>query len=74
MTHVDNEYARAGIQDPRIVITTSRDPSSKLSQFAKVSIFEKLSSSTGSYPIQFSNRKWGSYFPIPIESIVEIML
>jgi hypothetical protein len=35
-THIDNEYARAGIQDPKIVITTSRDPSSKLLQFAKV--------------------------------------
>ncbi|KAJ7507696.1 Brix-domain-containing protein [Mycena galericulata] len=34
-THIDNEYARAGIQDPKIVITTSRDPSSKLLQFAK---------------------------------------
>lgn len=35
-THVDNEYSRAGIQDPKIVITTSRDPSSKLLQFSKV--------------------------------------
>ncbi|KAI0036044.1 Brix-domain-containing protein [Vararia minispora EC-137] len=34
-THVDNEYSRAGIQDPKIVVTTSRDPSSKLLQFAK---------------------------------------
>ncbi|KAL1681644.1 anticodon-binding protein [Schizophyllum commune] len=34
-THIDNEYSRAGIQDPKIVITTSRDPSSKLLQFAK---------------------------------------
>ncbi|KAL0949713.1 hypothetical protein HGRIS_009752 [Hohenbuehelia grisea] len=34
-SYVDNEYSRAGIQDPRIVITTSRDPSSKLLQFAK---------------------------------------
>ncbi|KAJ7068168.1 Brix-domain-containing protein [Mycena amicta] len=38
-THIDNEYSRAGIQDPKIVITTSRDPSSKLLQFAKVSSF-----------------------------------
>ena len=36
ITHIDNEYSRAGIQDPKIVITTSRDPSSKLLQFAKV--------------------------------------
>ncbi|KAF8913803.1 anticodon-binding protein [Gymnopilus junonius] len=34
-THIDNEYSRAGVQDPKIVITTSRDPSSKLLQFAK---------------------------------------
>ncbi|GJJ08875.1 hypothetical protein Clacol_003095 [Clathrus columnatus] len=35
ITHVDNEYSRAGILDPKIVVTTSRDPSSKLVQFAK---------------------------------------
>ncbi|KNZ79898.1 U3 small nucleolar ribonucleoprotein IMP4 [Termitomyces sp. J132] len=35
-THIDNEYSRAGIQDPKIVITTSRDPSSKLLQFTKI--------------------------------------
>ncbi|KZP01053.1 Brix-domain-containing protein [Calocera viscosa TUFC12733] len=34
-THIDSEYSRAGIQDPKIVITTSRDPSSRLQQFAK---------------------------------------
>ncbi|KIL70157.1 hypothetical protein M378DRAFT_156219 [Amanita muscaria Koide BX008] len=34
-SHIDNEYSRAGIQDPKIVITTSRDPSSKLLQFTK---------------------------------------
>ncbi|KAF9226452.1 Brix-domain-containing protein [Gyrodon lividus] len=33
--HIDNEYSRAGIHDPKVVITTSRDPSSKLLQFAK---------------------------------------
>ena len=31
----DYEYSRAGVSDPAILITTSRDPSSKLSQFAK---------------------------------------
>ncbi|QRV86451.1 Brix domain protein [Ceratobasidium sp. AG-Ba] len=36
-THIDDEYSRAGIMDPKIVITTSRDPSSKLLQFAKAS-------------------------------------
>ncbi|KAI8607750.1 anticodon-binding protein [Chytriomyces sp. MP71] len=34
-SHIDDEYARAGINDPKILITTSRDPSSRLSQFAK---------------------------------------
>ncbi|GBC04901.1 hypothetical protein RclHR1_05930011 [Rhizophagus clarus] len=34
-THIDDEYANAGIYDPKILITTSRDPSSRLSQFAK---------------------------------------
>lgn len=36
LTHIDDEYANAGIEDPRVLITTSRDPSSKLAQFAKV--------------------------------------
>jgi U3 small nucleolar ribonucleoprotein protein IMP4 len=34
-SHIDNEYSRAGVSDPKIVVTTSRDPSSKLLQFAK---------------------------------------
>jgi U3 small nucleolar ribonucleoprotein protein IMP4 len=34
-THQDDEYAYAGIRDPKILITTSRDPSSRLQQFAK---------------------------------------
>jgi U3 small nucleolar ribonucleoprotein protein IMP4 len=38
LTHVDDEYDRAGIEDPKILITTSRNPSSKLLQFSKVSI------------------------------------
>ena len=33
---VDDEYRWAGCEDPSIVITTSRDPSSKLKIFAKV--------------------------------------
>eukprot|EP01006_Ploeotia_vitrea_P047935 TRINITY_DN67179_c10_g8_i1.p2 TRINITY_DN67179_c10_g8~~TRINITY_DN67179_c10_g8_i1.p2 ORF type:complete len:292 (+),score=140.82 TRINITY_DN67179_c10_g8_i1:1899-2774(+) len=32
---MDNEYATAGVQDPRVLVTTSRDPSSRLTQFAK---------------------------------------
>jgi U3 small nucleolar ribonucleoprotein protein IMP4 len=35
-SHIDDEYARVGLYEPKIVITTSRDPSSRLLQFAKV--------------------------------------
>lgn len=35
-THIDDEYARATEQDPKLLLTTSREPSSRLSQFAKV--------------------------------------
>ncbi|THH33588.1 hypothetical protein EUX98_g553 [Antrodiella citrinella] len=43
-THIDNEYSRAGVLDPKLVITTSRDPSSKLLQFSKArnSLFSHL--------------------------------
>lgn len=34
-SHIDDEYARAGEEDPRILITTARDASSRLTQFAK---------------------------------------
>eukprot|EP00271_Cylindrocystis_brebissonii_P007155 TRINITY_DN20382_c0_g1_i3.p1 TRINITY_DN20382_c0_g1~~TRINITY_DN20382_c0_g1_i3.p1 ORF type:complete len:257 (+),score=45.57 TRINITY_DN20382_c0_g1_i3:378-1148(+) len=34
-SHIDDEYARAGEEDPKILLTTSRDPSSRLLQFAK---------------------------------------
>ncbi|KAJ3085016.1 snoRNA-binding rRNA-processing protein imp4 [Quaeritorhiza haematococci] len=34
-SHIDDEYARAGAEDPKILITTSRDPSSRLQIFAK---------------------------------------
>lgn len=46
-THIDDEYSRAGIMDPKIVITTSRDPSSKLLQFAKVGIWVWRSGTDG---------------------------
>ncbi|ANB11667.1 Imp4p [Sugiyamaella lignohabitans] len=33
---IDDEYsALSGIQDPKVIVTTSRDPSTRLSQFAK---------------------------------------
>ncbi|CAH1784578.1 unnamed protein product [Owenia fusiformis] len=34
-TNEDDEYRWAGVEDPKIMISTSRDPSSKLKQFAK---------------------------------------
>lgn len=35
LTGVDDEYKWAGVTDPKIVITTSHAPSSRLKQFAK---------------------------------------
>jgi U3 small nucleolar ribonucleoprotein protein IMP4 len=32
---IDDEYANAGVKEPKICVTTSRDPSSRLKQFAK---------------------------------------
>lgn len=32
----DDEYRWAGVEDPKILITTSHSPSSKLKEFAKV--------------------------------------
>lgn len=32
---IDDEYAQAGVMDPKVCVTTSRDPSSRLKQFAK---------------------------------------
>ena len=34
-THADDEYASAGVKEPKICVTTSRDPSSKLKEFSK---------------------------------------
>jgi U3 small nucleolar ribonucleoprotein protein IMP4 len=34
-SHIDDEYGSAGVKDPKILITTSRDPSSRLTQFTK---------------------------------------
>jgi hypothetical protein len=36
---MDDEYKWAGVEDPKIMITTSRDPSSRLKMFAKVSVW-----------------------------------
>ena len=35
-SEMDDEYKWAGVEDPKIVITTSREPSAKLKQFVKV--------------------------------------
>ena len=32
---IDSEYVNAGVADPKILVTTSHDPSSKLTQFLK---------------------------------------
>lgn len=37
-SHEDDEYRWAGVEDPKVVITTSRDPSARLKMFAKVSL------------------------------------
>ena len=34
-THIDDEYGDAGLAEPRVCVTTSRDPSSRLKQFGK---------------------------------------
>lgn len=34
-SHIDDEYANAAARNPKVLITTSRDPSSRLTQFAK---------------------------------------
>ncbi|XP_069041021.1 U3 small nucleolar ribonucleoprotein protein IMP4 [Lepisosteus oculatus] len=34
-SHMDDEYKWAGVEDPKLMITTSRDPSSRLKMFAK---------------------------------------
>jgi hypothetical protein len=35
-SHIDDEYAKATERDPKILLTTSRDPSAPLTQFVKV--------------------------------------
>ena len=38
LTSQDDEYRWAGVEDPKVMITTSRDPSARLKRFAKVVI------------------------------------
>ena len=35
----DDEYRHAGSYEPKVLITTARDPSQRLTQFAKVFLF-----------------------------------
>ena len=35
-SHVDDEYEEAKYKDPKVMVTTSRDPSSRLMNFQKV--------------------------------------
>ena len=35
-SHIDDEYANATEKDPKILLTTSRNPSAPLTQFVKV--------------------------------------
>lgn len=37
---VDDEYRWAGCQNPKVVITTSRDPSASLKRFVKVFLYQ----------------------------------
>lgn len=45
-SHIDDEYAKAMEKDPKILLTTSRDPSAPLTRFVKVYIYIKFSFST----------------------------
>ena len=52
ITSQDDEYRWAGVEDPKVMITTSRDPSARLKKFVKVRsmgrdlIFSKLLASS----------------------------
>ncbi len=37
-SHIDDEYDPSGLLEPKVCVTTSRDPSSRLKQFAKVPV------------------------------------
>lgn len=37
-SHIDDEYANATERDPKILLTTSRNPSAPLTQFVKVGV------------------------------------
>lgn len=52
-THIDDEYANASEKDPKILLTTSRDPSAPLIQFTKVLL---LHSYCLLFVVNFDNR------------------
>lgn len=37
-SNIDDEYKWAGVEDPKVLVTSSRDPSSRLKMFTKVSV------------------------------------
>lgn len=39
---MDDEYKWAGVEDPKVMVTTSRDPSARLKMFAKVVLMSIL--------------------------------
>lgn len=67
---MDDEYARAGVFDPKILITTSRDPSSRLQQFSKVCIRLSTTMRVGYW--REEHRKCDLYSPTHNESTVVI--
>jgi len=55
-SNADDEYKWIGVDDPKIMITTSRDPSSKLKQFAKVIL--KLKCKAFLVLVMYFNSPW----------------
>lgn len=55
--NIDDEYYNMGMREPRILITTSRDPSSRLLQFSKVppvKLMERLMSGNETCDSEFN--------------------
>jgi U3 small nucleolar ribonucleoprotein protein IMP4 len=59
---IDDEYSTAGTYEPKILITTSRDPSSKLVQFVKVCSLIVISAFFPPY-LNFGNQEMKLCFP-----------
>ena len=63
---MDDEYRWAGVDDPKLMVTTSHNPSSRLKQFAKV-----IKSSSF---IIFISARETIFKPFPTEYFVAISL